>query len=253
MGPLVYLEILRPSKHFPAPRKRTRKRLLSSVHSYMVHQLIFRFERPAVSRAALPKTGVRRALGPADVFHGKMRHDLVHAGEQFVAQLARRRLLRVEPLAAHVAPRRRAHVAQEGVRGVRVSVRHQRRRAALVVHVTAPVPALLQRLLREQLAAGAVLAQVAGLVRVQWVRLVVRRVVRWRVRRSRAVLRAHAACRLRGHLQPVGCQVRVVRFEEGVHGGGGRRRRIAPFTRHHPRGGVAPLTLPPLATSPTTL
>lgn len=107
--------------------------------------------------------------------------------------------------------------------------------------VTSPIPALFQRLLREELAAAAVLAQVPGLVGVQRVRLVVRRVVRrGRVWRGGAVLRAHAAPWLRRHLQAIGRQVCMVGLEESIHGGGGRRRRIAPFARHHPRGGVIP-------------
>lgn len=127
------------------------------------------------------------------------------------------------------------------MRCVRVSVRDERGRSALVVHVSAPVPALFQWLLGEQLAAATVVSQVARLVGVQGVGLVVRWVVRGRVRCGRAVLGADAAARLGRHLQPVGGEVRVVGLQESVHGGGGRHRRIAPFARHHPRGGIYPL------------
>lgn len=243
MCPLVYFEVFRSREHFAATRKRAGEWFLSRVHSDMVHQLVLRFKRPPVPRAALPEACVRCAFRPSDVFYCEVRYDLVHTGEQFVAHFARRRLLGVEPLAAHVTSRRGAHVPQEGMRGVRVCVRHERWRPALVVDVTAPLPALLERLLRKQLAAGAVLAQVAGLVGVQRVGLVVRRVVRWRMRRGGAMLWPHAATRLGRHLQPVRGEMRMVGFEEGVHGGGGRRRRIAPFARHHPRGGGCPLMI----------
>lgn len=253
MRSFVYLEVFRSRKNFPAAGEGARERLFSSVHTDVVHQFVLRLEGTSVPRTALPETGVRGALRPADVLHRQVRHYLVHAGEQLVAHLPGRRLVGVLPLAAHVPPRRRAHVAQEGVRRVRMAVGHQRR-GALVVHVTAPVPALLYRLLREQLATAAVFAQVAVLVRVQRVGLVVRGVVRrWRrMWRRGCVLRPRPAPPLRGHLQAIGREVSVVRLQERVHGGGGRRRRIAPFARHHPRGGRGPRnTFLPILILPT--
>lgn len=216
------------------------------MHADVIHKFVFRLERTAVSRATLPEARVGRTLWPPDVLDGQVGHYFVHTREQFVAHFPGWRLFGVEPLTAHVAARGRADVAQEGVRRVRVGVGHERRCGALVV----VVPALLERLLREQLAAAAVLAQVAGLVGVQRVGLVVRRVVWRRVRRGGAVL-PDAAPRLWRHLQPVRGEMRVVGLEEGVHGGGGRRRRIAPFARHHPRGGDSPLMMLLTASSPT--
>lgn len=253
MCPFVYLQVFRSGKYFPAAGEWTRKGFLPCVHSNVIHQLIFGFERSSVSRAALPKTRVCRALRSTDVFHCEVRDDFVHTREQFVAQLFWRRLIGVQPLTAHVTARRRAYIAQEGMWRMRVRVRHQRRRAALVVHVAAPLPALIQRLLREQFTAATVVTQVAsGLVRVQWIWLVVRSMVRRRVwRRCSAVLRTHAAPRLRRHLQPVRGQMCLIRLEKYIHRGGGRRRRIAPFARHHPRGGSAPLLLLLTASSPT--
>lgn len=221
------------------------------MHANVIHKFVFRLERAAVSRATLPEARVCRTLGPSDMLHGEVRHDFVHTREQFVAHFPRRWLLGIEPLTAHVAARRRAHITKEGVWRVGVGVGHERRCGALVVHVAAPVPALLDGLLGEQLAAAAVLAEVAGLVGVQRIGLVVRGVVRRRVGRGGAMLRPDAAPRLRRHLQPVGGEMCVVCLEEGVHGGGGRRRRIAPFARHHPRGGSAPLMKLPAASLPT--
>lgn len=219
MRPLVDLEVLGAGEDLPAAGEGAGEGLLARVHADVVDQLVLGLEGAAVARAALPEAGVRGALRAAHVLHGEVRHDLVHGGEQLVAHLARRRLLGVEPLAAHVAARRRAHVAQEGVRRGGA----QRRR---LVGRLAPLPALLQPLLREQLAARAVVAQVAGLVGVQRVGLrVVRRGRRRGARRARL---------LRRHLEPVGREVRMVGLEECVHGGG-RRRRIAPVARHHPR------------------
>lgn len=239
MCSLMYLEVFRSCKNFSTTRKRARKRLFSRVYSYVVDKLVFRLEGSSVTRAALPEAGVGSALGPADVLDSEVGDDLVHAREELVADLPRRRLLGVEPLAAHVAAGRRANIAQEGVR--RVRMRHQRGGAALVVHVASPVPALLQRLLRKQLSAGGVLAQVAWLVRVQRVVLVVWRRRGW-WRRGPAVSAAAATARLLpGHLDAVGGEVGMVGVEEGVHRGGGRSRRIAPFARHHPRGGCTPL------------
>lgn len=203
--PFVYFKVFRSGKYFSAAGEWTGKWFFTCVHSNVIHQFIFGFKGSSISRATLPKTRVGRALGPTDVFHCEVRDNFVHTREQFVAQLFWRRLIGVQPLTTHVTARRRAHVAQEGMWCMRMRMRHQWRRAALVVHVTAPLPALIQRLLREQFTAATVVTQVAsGLVRVQRVGLVVWRVVRRRVwRSSSAVLRAHAARRLRRHLQPV--------------------------------------------------
>lgn len=202
MCSFVNFQVFRSGKYFPAAGEWARKGFFSCVNSNMIHQLVFRFEGSSVSRAALPKARVSRALGPPDVFHSEVRDDFVHAREQFVAHLFRRRLIRVQPLTAHVATRRRAHVAQECMRRMRMRVWHQRRCATLVVHVAAPLPTLVQRLLRKQFAATTIVTQIASrLVRVQRIGLVVRRVVRRRMwRGSSAMLRTHAATRLRRHL-----------------------------------------------------
>lgn len=246
MRSFVYFEVFWSGEHLAAAGEGTGERLLSSVHADVIHQFVFRFERPPIPRAALPEARVRRALGPAHVLHCQMRHYLMHTWEQFVAHFSWGWLFRIKPLTPHVSPWRSTHVAQEGMGGVWMRVWHEWRSGALVVYgVATPIPALLQRLLREQLPAATIVTQVAGLIGVQRVGLVVRRVV-WRMRAVRgvrgggAVLRARPARRLRRHLQAVGRQVRVVGLQEGVHGGGGRRRRIAPLARHHPRGGVFP-------------
>lgn len=69
MCPFVYLEVFGAREDFPATRERAGEGLFASVHANVIHELVLRFEGPAVARAALPEARVRRALGSTDVFH----------------------------------------------------------------------------------------------------------------------------------------------------------------------------------------
>lgn len=124
MSPFVYLKILTPGEHLSAPGKRARERFLPSVHPDVVHQLVLGLEGPPVPRAILPKTRVRRALRPSDVFHRQMGHDLVHAGEVLPAGLPGRRLLRVHPQTLHLLLDRLPHVPEKRPVNVRGMMRH---------------------------------------------------------------------------------------------------------------------------------
>lgn len=128
MRPLVYLEVLGPGEHFAAPWERAGERLLARVHTDMIHKFVLGLEGPTVPGTALPEAGVRRALGPADVLHSQVGHDLVHRRERLAARLPRRRLLGFDPHARHLLLHGLPHVSEEGavVSGVvsRVVRRH---------------------------------------------------------------------------------------------------------------------------------
>lgn len=61
--------------------KRTGKGLLPCVNPHMIHELVFGFEWLALSGTVLPITHVLRVLRSADVLHGHMGHELIHAAE----------------------------------------------------------------------------------------------------------------------------------------------------------------------------
>lgn len=88
MGPLVDLEVLRPGEHLPAAGERTRKGLLASVHSDVVHQFVLGFEGPTRARTALPEAGVTRTLRAADVVHRQVSHYFVDGGVALPTTLA---------------------------------------------------------------------------------------------------------------------------------------------------------------------
>lgn len=124
MRSFVNLQILTPGKNLPTPRKRTRKGLLPSMHPNMVHQLVFRLERPPVPGTILPETRVRRTFRTTNMLHCQMGHNLVHAGEVFPARLPRRRLLRVHPQTLHLLLDGLTHVPKKRAVHVRRVVRH---------------------------------------------------------------------------------------------------------------------------------
>ena len=88
VGPLVDLEVLRPSENLAAARVRAREGLLARVYADVVDQLVLRLERAALPRAALPEAGVRRELGPAHVLDREVRDDVLQVVEHLVAELA---------------------------------------------------------------------------------------------------------------------------------------------------------------------
>lgn len=132
---LVYFEILAAGEHLAASRERAGERLLAGVDADVVHQLVLRLERTAVPRAVLPEAGVRGALGPADVLHRQVRHDLVHAREVLAAALPGRRLLRVHPQALHLLLDRLPHIAKKRAVHVARMVRHRHRRMVQILVV----------------------------------------------------------------------------------------------------------------------
>lgn len=103
MRPLVNLKILGSSEHLAAPGERARERFLARVHPDVIHELVLSLERPAVPRAPLPEARVRGALGPAHVFYGKVRHNIVEGVKEFAAQLpSGTRGILVDPHAGHL-------------------------------------------------------------------------------------------------------------------------------------------------------
>ena len=62
------------------------KRLFTSMHSDMIHQLVLGLEGLELARAVLPEAGVRGEVGAAHVVHRQVRHDVVHGGEGARAQ-----------------------------------------------------------------------------------------------------------------------------------------------------------------------
>lgn len=112
--PFVYLEILRSGEHLSTTRKRARERLLARVHSDVVHQLVFGFERSSIPGASLPTTSMSRTLRSADMFHSQMGHNLMHAPKVLPALFPRHRLLRLHPLALHLLLHRLlSHIPEE--------------------------------------------------------------------------------------------------------------------------------------------
>ena len=159
MRPLMYLQVLAPREHLPAPRERTGEGLLPGVHPHMVHQLVLGLEGAAVPRASLPVARVVRLLRPADVLHGDVRDDLVHGREDLVAGLPGLRLLHVHPEARVLLLDGVAHEGVEGARAVRahvhaVVVGHGVHVAQVVVGVAEVVGARVRRHLVELVGAG---------------------------------------------------------------------------------------------------
>ena len=91
MDAFVDFQVLRAGKHLAATGKRTRKRLLSGMHANVVHQFVLGLERPAFSRAVLPKARVVGHLGTADVFDGDVSDNFMQRSKYFVAGFPRRR------------------------------------------------------------------------------------------------------------------------------------------------------------------
>lgn len=115
MRSLVDLQILRTGKHLSATVIRTRERLLTRMHSDMVHQLVLRLERTPIAATTQPEARVHRTLGSSDMLHRKMRHNILHRVERLAARLpvtaipnhwrnyrAIRSDLRVNPEALHL-------------------------------------------------------------------------------------------------------------------------------------------------------
>lgn len=103
MGPLVYLEILRPGEDLATSIVRTREGFLAGVYPYVIDELVLGLEGPTVTRAALPVTRVRCALGSAHMFYREVRHDVLKVIEGLAADTLVWSFL-VHPHAGHVLP-----------------------------------------------------------------------------------------------------------------------------------------------------
>lgn len=88
MSSLVYFEIFAARKHLAAILKGTRKGLFARVHANVIDELVLGLEGLSVSVALLPHARVIRALGPADVVDGNVRHDLLHRHKLLEARRA---------------------------------------------------------------------------------------------------------------------------------------------------------------------
>ena len=115
MGPFVDLEVLRPGKHFSAPGKRARERLLSRVDTDVVDKLVLGLEGLSLPHTVLPETRVVGNLRPAHVLHSDMRDNLMHRAEHFHAGFLRHpgRQVLVDPHAGHLLLNGVPHVAEE--------------------------------------------------------------------------------------------------------------------------------------------
>ena len=96
MSSLVYFQILRASKHFTAAHERACERLLASMNTNVVDQLVLGLERLPLSNTILPKANMNILVGPTDMVDGQMRHDLVHPVKHSIAHFLR---VRIDPAA----------------------------------------------------------------------------------------------------------------------------------------------------------
>lgn len=118
VGSFVYFEVLGARKHLSAAWEGTRERLLSRVHSNVVHKFVLGLERAPIPGAVLPEAGVGGALGTPHVLHRQVGDDFVHAGEGLVAGLLRVGLVLVYPQARQLLLYGLTHVPEEGPWGV---------------------------------------------------------------------------------------------------------------------------------------
>jgi hypothetical protein len=115
----VNLQVFGSSENLTTARKRAGERLLASVHTNMIDELVLGLERLKLTRAVLPVASVlslraiasHGAIGPADVLHRQMGHDVVHVVEGPVAKAT---CLLVDPFAGEfLLYGRCAQVAEE--------------------------------------------------------------------------------------------------------------------------------------------
>merc|ERR1719483_242214 len=118
MYSLVDFQIFGPGKEFSTSRKRARKRFLSSVHSYMVHQLVLGLEWSFLSWAVLPVAGMVCYFRSSDVVYCEVGHHIVHGVVDLVAHFF---CFLVDPLAGHLLLDGLPHVS---IVGGHVAVAH---------------------------------------------------------------------------------------------------------------------------------
>lgn len=99
MRSLVNLEVFGSGKNFFTSMKRAGKGLFSCVHSDVVDELVFGFERLSVSWAVLPVTNVVRVLRSSDMLNRHMGDEFIHGPKTPGAGRLASALLAVTPLA----------------------------------------------------------------------------------------------------------------------------------------------------------
>lgn len=114
--PLVNLEIFRTREYFATTWKRTRERLLASVHADVIDQFVLGFKRFSLARTLFPEANVSALLRSANVLHCDMVDELMHGAESFRAGLLGSLFL-VYPLADELLLDGLPHVSQKRPRG----------------------------------------------------------------------------------------------------------------------------------------
>lgn len=115
----VNFQIFRPGEYFSTTREWTGEGFLSSVHSNVVHEFVLGLKWFPLSRTILPKANVVTLLGAANVFHGDVRHHLVHCAESpFTSLFGSVHLVLIYPFTRHFLLYGLPHVSKEGPRTV---------------------------------------------------------------------------------------------------------------------------------------
>lgn len=87
----VDLEVLGACKHLAAVGKCARKRFLPGVHTNVVDEFVFRFERLPTAHTLVPHADMTEGLEPRRyMLGGDVVHQLVHGAESLVADGRRR-------------------------------------------------------------------------------------------------------------------------------------------------------------------
>lgn len=115
MDPFVNLEVFRSGKDFSASRKGAGKGFLTRMHTYMVDQLVFGFERSALSRAIVPETCMIGHFGSSHMFNSDMSDNFMQASKDLITRFPRRWHVWLDPQACHflLDASRLSHVAKE--------------------------------------------------------------------------------------------------------------------------------------------
>lgn len=83
MRSFVNFQVFRSSKNFAARWEWTRERFFAGVHSDVIDQFVFGFERSSISRASGPEACVRCEFGATYMFNRQMCDDILHTTERF--------------------------------------------------------------------------------------------------------------------------------------------------------------------------
>ena len=118
----VNLQVFASGKHFSASRKQAGEWFFPGVNSYMIHQLVLRFERFLVPDASGPVASVIVLFRPAHVIHRQMSHHVGHVGKYFLTRWhrtsgARHRMGILPPLARYFLFKRETMQGRAGMSG----------------------------------------------------------------------------------------------------------------------------------------